>query len=198
MPCQAREFAKTVGTQLVHFNSRFACWRMGGGSRPQLCHCGRGGLGLACFPSLDSVFCRAASFREHPSHRKGFQQVGGSVYISSSWKSCSRAEITCAEVYELGGERRSGLSGSGSLPVLSCCLGRPRNRRTSARRRWRRQGGRCVFWERAAPTNLIPRRSGGRTRTGRLERYGEMRERETINDPKLTKGLIFYMLLGSR
>ena len=24
------------------------------------------------------------------------------------------------------------------------------------------------------------------------------RERETINDPKLTKGLIFYMLLGSR
>ena len=162
---------------------------------------GGGALGLACFPSLDSVFCRAASFREHPSHRKGFQQVGGSVYISSSWKSCSRAEITCAEVYELGGERRSGLSGSGSLPVLSCCLGRPRNRRTSARRRWRRQGGRCVFWERAAPTNLIARRSGRQTgdrKVGEIRRNERERERETINDPKLTKGLIFYMLLGSR
>ena len=40
-----------------------------------------------------------------------------------------------------GGGGRSGLGGSGSLAVLSCCLGRRRNRRSSARSGWRRQGG---------------------------------------------------------
>ena len=126
---------------------------------------------MASFRWFLFCLCRAAYLREYSSDPKGFREVGGSVSVSSSWKSC-RAEITCAEVSQDGGGGRSGLGGSGSLAVLSCCLG------SSARSGWRRQGGRCVFWERAAPTNLIPRRSGRRTRTGRLERYGEMRKRE--------------------